>query len=919
MSIPTLLRRASGVRIFGALVVCIVLGLVSANLWHGRSEDLESAEHVNENLARVLAEQTARTVQAIDLTLAGIGDVLRRSTVTPAQVDRILAHGVATSPYLRAVFVTDDRGWIVNRSSPTSPVDVSDRPYFAWHRDGGAGLHIGPPLISRVDGQWAIIATRRLRTADGRFAGVVGATVEPRYFQELYSALEMGPHGSVSMLLQDGTLLAQSPTAESPIGASFADRPPFRDLLARGAEGRARTSAFDGRRLLLSYRRVPGFPLVIVVARSEEKALVRWWDDVRNAGIGALALVAIIAGLTFALHRKVRTLIESEAQFRSIFEHSLDAMMLMTADGRILEANPEARRRLGAARGGSFEALGDPADGRIGAALAQRAGTGWFRGELRLCGPGGSPIVADVSASTFRDATGDPRVAVIARDVTDQRALEQQVRLQAAALEAAANGILITDRHGVVVWVNPAITTLTGYTAPEMIGQSVKMLYSDEDTREIVERRVQALRAGHVWQGRLGRCRKDGSRYIVDLTIAPVTNAVGEITHFVGVVQDVTERVRTQEELQRGRDLQRQREKLAEMGQLLAGVAHELNNPLSVVLGQTSLLQRHADPAVLRRAKAILTAGQRCSRIVKNFLALARQYPPEMAPVSLNAIVSETLELLGYQLRVESIEVEALLEPDLPVVSGDAHQLQQVVVNLLTNAYQALRTTPQPRRLCVVTACDRDRLALEVRDSGPGMTPDTLERIFEPFFTTKPAGEGTGLGLPISLGIIEGHGGTMTVRSDPGEGTAFRIELPLRAGAAADAAPAGAPAAPPPMRVLIVDDEPDVVGLLRDVLSARGHEVDTAADGAAALGRLMSRDADAILCDIKMPVMDGIEFHDTLCRERPDLARRVVFVTGDTVSPATSAFLAAAGRPAVSKPFTESSILEALASVAARG
>jgi two-component system NtrC family sensor kinase len=922
MSVSTRLRLASGVRIFGALAVGLILGLVGLSLWHGRFDHLESAEHGNENLARVLAEQTARTIQAVDLTLVGLGNALSGSAArerSAGEIERLLAHAVATSPYLRALFATDQRGWIIHRSTPTPPVDVSDRSYFTRQRDGAAtGFYLSQPLTSRVDGQWAIIASRPLAAGDGRFAGVVGATLDPQSFETFYAPLRVGRGGSVSLFLRDGTLLARHPHAEALIGTSFADRPPFRDLLARRPEGNARTSEPDGARLLLSYRSVPGFPLVVVVSTSEEEALVRWWGDVRSAGIGAVVLVAIIGALTFALQRKVRTLTESEAQFRSIFEHSLDAMALITLDGRMVEVNPEALRRFGACPDASCETLVDPADTRLGAAVAQRARTGWFRGELRLRDAAGAPITADVYASTFQDANGDPRIAVIARDVTHQRALEQQARLHAAALEAAANGIIISDRDGVIVWVNSALTTLTGHTAPEAIGRGVDMFYADEDTPEAVRQRWATIRSGRVWQGQLGRRRKDGSRFIADLTIAPVPDPVGEITHYVAVVQDITERVRAQEELQRRRELALQREKLAEMGQLLAGVAHELNNPLSVVLGHTNLLQRHPDPAVGRRAGIITTAAQRCSRIVRNFLALARQYPPEMTPVSLNAIATDTLELLGYQLRVESIEVETRLDPELPPLAGDAHRLQQVLVNLVTNAYQALRATPQPRRLAVVTAHDpvRERVSVEVRDSGPGMAPETLERMFEPFFTTKPPGEGTGLGLPISLGIIQGHGGTLTARSAPGGGTTFRIELPVRTAPTAEDDPTDASTAPSPMRVLVVDDEPEVVALLRDMLAARGHRVETAADGAAALGRLMRGDVDAILCDVKMPVMDGIEFHATLCRERPELARRVVFVTGDTVSPATSTFLAGVSCPSVIKPFTEDSILQALAAVA---
>jgi PAS domain S-box-containing protein len=926
------------VSIGGAFLILLVLAVLVLDLARERAETLARTEQSNKNLVHVLAEQTARTVQAIDLTLVAVADALTHGRARGAAGSRerheFLRERLATMPLVWALLVIDARGRAVNTSSsfPATPQDLSDRPYFTRQRDDPSlGLYIGPPSMSRPVGsggvpRWLISMSRRLTTSDGRFAGVVVAAVEPGYFQNFYGALQIGANGSVVMFLRDGTLMVRSPHIESAVGKSFAHLPLFREGLPAAAAGSIRTSAaIDGVARLLSYRTVPDLPLVVFVSTSQAETLAVWRRRVVAETIAALVFVGMIAGLTTMLARQIRNLGDSEGRFRSLFEHSPDAMLLATPDGQLLNASPAAERLFGLtaveilAQGRAARV--EAGDSRFGAALEKQERTGHFDGELNLRRGDGAMFPAHVTTRGFRTDRSARRIVVIIRDISERRRIETQVRLQAAALEAAANAILITDREGTIVWTNSATTALSGYAAAELWGRNPRILKSGQNPPELYEDLWRTITADRSWHGVLTNRRKDGTLYSEEQTITPVENERGEISHFVAIKQDITARLRAEEELARQQALARQQERLAEMGRLLAGVAHELNNPLSVVLGHATLLQQTApDGAVTRRAEKISAAATRCSRIVKNFLALAREYPPETRSVALNAIVRETVELLGYQLRVEGITVVLELADALPDLWADPHQLQQVLMNLVTNAAHALRTTPTRRQLTLATRHDAPggRVILEVRDTGPGIAESVRGHVFVPFVTTKPVGEGTGLGLSICKGIVESHGGTISVESVEGEGTTFRIELPIRPATVTEPETAVPTTVERELSVLVIDDERDVADVLGEMVATQGHHVETADSGAAALALLRARAYDVIFCDLKMPVMDGQEFYARLVRERRDLASRVVFLTGDTFSSTTPAFLAQAGQPFVSKPFSVDDIWRAVATVTAR-
>jgi signal transduction histidine kinase/ActR/RegA family two-component response regulator len=351
-----------------------------------------------------------------------------------------------------------------------------------------------------------------------------------------------------------------------------------------------------------------------------------------------------------------------------------------------------------------------------------------------------------------------------------------------------------------------------------------------------------------------------------------------------------------------------QSEKVATMGSLLAGVAHELNNPLAILIGQAGLLQETAtDRGVRQRADKIVAAAERCSRIVKNFLALARQQPPERGVVHVNRVVAEAVELLAYELKTANVKVILQADDGLPPLWADPHQLHQVVVNLVANAHQAMRHSPAPRAISITTraAPGGEAVHLEIADTGPGIPAAIRSRIFEPFFTTKPAGQGTGLGLALCQDIVREHGGALTVDSEPGRGATFVIRLPV-ARPPTSAGPSHASEASPPIeprRILVVDDEPDVAEVLGEALRLDGHRVDIASDGRDALARLEREPFDLVVSDTKMPVMDGLELFQAIQGRFAALRHRVIFVSGDVLDAEKRHAVESTGAPLLSKPF----------------
>jgi two-component system NtrC family sensor kinase len=312
------------------------------------------------------------------------------------------------------------------------------------------------------------------------------------------------------------------------------------------------------------------------------------------------------------------------------------------------------------------------------------------------------------------------------------------------------------------------------------------------------------------------------------------------------------------------------------------------------------------------RSTKIRVAAERCARIVRSFLAIARQRKASREALDVATLCEGVLQLLGYGLSSSGIEVTHAIPPDLPAILGDADQLHQVLANLLINAQQALDLQPQPRRIRISARASGDEIEIVVADNGPGIPADLRNRVFDPFFTTKPVGSGTGVGLSISRGIVEAHGGAMNLAPEGEGGAAFVIRLPMAPQVSVPNAPAPveprAAVTAAARHALIVDDEPEVAELLAEMVEAQGLRCQIAFDGAMAQSLLQSRDYDVILCDLRMPVMDGRALLAWLAEHRPSLCNRLAFITGDTLVQGQGGALEQLGRPILEKPFVSAEV-----------
>ncbi|HEX8463220.1 MAG TPA: ATP-binding protein, partial [Abditibacterium sp.] len=523
------------------------------------------------------------------------------------------------------------------------------------------------------------------------------------------------------------------------------------------------------------------------------------------------------------------------------------------------------------------------------------------------------------------------QIAAVAAKTRMFEQLQHIKREWQAMLDGMIDGVYVCDENGVILRANRALANMLELSIPSVLGQKRDDLWHRLPDYKTLRpwQTVEEIEPSHlspqITEFRCGRPEKvfvemafalpsAGASFISDgLPLAKngaktENSARNDSGRRLCVLHDDTESRRLQEQLL-------QSEKLAALGELTSGVAHELNNPLATVVGYAELLDldKNLPDGVRRKVNTIHQEATRASHIVSNLLAYARRSSPEKAFVSINEVLEAAVEMRRYQLQTDNVRILSDFGTNIPPVWGDALQLQQVFLNIINNAVQAVQGWRGSGEIRLTTQsmlmCNQPAARVLIEDNGPGIADEHLRRVFDPFFTTKPTGEGTGLGMSIALRIISNHEGLIWAESRLGHGARFVIELPGAAGiedfvARPENSPSqGAIAERQGHRILVIDDEEPVVTLISEILALDGHQVTPAFNGAEALALLNAGDYDLILSDVRMPAVGGPTFFEILQTTRPDLLPRVIFVTGDTMSSSTQEFLQRAGRPVLPKPF----------------
>jgi PAS domain S-box-containing protein len=591
-------------------------------------------------------------------------------------------------------------------------------------------------------------------------------------------------------------------------------------------------------------------------------------------------------------HKKSEeALLESEEKYRELFNNLPDILFQTDVNGNLIMASPSFEKVLGYP---VKEALNlnvavdiyvDPEQRSDLLNRLQRDGS--VRGfEAQLKRKDGSVIWGAVNSRFYFDKNGDVAgTHGLVRDITlEKDAAEEQARLS-TAIEQAAELIIITDSDGVVLYVNPAFESATGYSRREIIGKNPKLLKSGFHDDTFYKNMWNTISSGRVWKGHLTNRRKNGTLYEEEATISPIRNTAGDIINFVGVKRDVTHEVALENQLI-------QAQKMESIGTLAGGIAHDFNNILSAIIGYSEMALLDVGGAeVQEHLKKVLKAGERAKDLVNQILTFSRQSTIELKPIMVLPIVKETLKLLRASLPA-SIEIRQDLVSRSTIIA-DPTQIHQVMMNLCTNASHAMRNSGGTLSIELKDVNIDSRgsmgqpdlspgkyLLLTVGDTGEGIPREIMSRIFDPFYTTKEKGKGTGMGLSVVHGIVTGCGGNISVESKAAEGTRFSVYLPRIEMEEKEVVVTGTELLFGNERILFVDDEDIIADLGGQMLKRLGYQADVETDSAMALERFRNDPSgyDLVITDMTMPKMTGDILARQLMAIRPDIP--IILCTG---------------------------------------
>jgi PAS domain S-box-containing protein len=638
----------------------------------------------------------------------------------------------------------------------------------------------------------------------------------------------------------------------------------------------------------------------------------------RNESGEIIGFRGVIRDITERM-QMIEALRRSEERYRTILEQMEDAYYEVDIAGNFTFFNDATCRQLGYSReelmGMNYRVYTSKDDAqRVYKAFNQVYRTGkTIKGSpTERIRKDGTRIFTENSAFPLRTESGKIiGFRGVARDVTERVRMEESLKDSEEKFRTLAEespNMIFINKMGPLMYANMKCEEIMGYKRKELYSRDFDFLtLIAPEFRE----RIKASFGHHV-RGlesetlEYALLNKEGKR--IDAILATKLITYEGEPAILGTVTDITERKRAEEERRQLEQKAQFASRLASVGELASGVAHEINNPLTGVIGYAHLLLTRKDmPQDIRHDLDTINEGaQRVAGIVRKLLTFAGQQKPEQRFANINEIISTTLDLRAYELASNNIRVAFQSARDLPMTIVDPGQLQQVFLNLIINAETEMKLAHGRGKLSIKTEHIGNKIRISFKDNGPGIAKENLEKIFNPFFTTREVGQGTGLGLNLCHGIITEHKGRIWAESRLGRGATFFVELPIvtedRQSVLLEP-PAKEPERVTKAKILVIDDEPLVRQLVSRVLSEEGHKVEAVDNAEDALKRIKSKRYSLILLDIKMPGMGGIELYKQLQEIAPSLKKRVVFVTGDVMGKRTTDFLAKTKAPYITKPF----------------
>ena len=619
---------------------------------------------------------------------------------------------------------------------------------------------------------------------------------------------------------------------------------------------------------------------------------------------------------------------ESEIRFNELFESLREGVFFATLAGQVLDANPAMVNLLGYStkeelqRHNLREVYPNPDDRKL--TVRELESKGSFRDrEIELRRKDGKTIYCLASGFAVRDTFGRiTRLQGTLVDVTERREMEKKLHQeQEFVRRLLANFpdlIAVFDREGRFTYVSHSVKDVLGGEPEKYLGDTLASRASREDQRKLAEMLQNVMSGNQSAEQVEVRIRHtDGSWRILRASAGPLFDEQGKISGIVASARDVTESKLVEERLA-------QKEKFTAMGQMMAGAAHELNNPLTAILGVGELLhERASDETSRRQLDLIMQQARRAANIVQNLLAFSRPSAQAQSTVRLQEVIQQALQLAQPSLSQKNITVTFEGPETLPSVLGDAKQLTQVFLNIIINAEQSICSSGAPGHLRVSLASAADRVTATIADDGPGIPQENVGKVFDPFFTTKRPGGGSGLGLTIALAVIKEHNGTIDVQSVPGVGATFRVNLPAveKPSRRSHSASRSVKTAEPSNEsikgrtALVVDDEESIREIVQEGLSNRGMKVEVASTAEEALALLTKTNYDVVLCDFNLPKLSGEEFFHELSRQKGGSLPPFVFITGELVDSDRVAKIAKKGASIIQKPFRVPAIAKLLANL----